>query len=177
MQNQEYHPSMKIIHWTMAVIIIGLLALGFYMAEFMDKESANRMLIYNLHKSFGALVLFLVVIRIFVRMQRSAPPLPDSIDLLTQALSHLVHMILYALMILMPMSGYLMSNYFGYPVHLFGLQLPMLVSPNPDLGKLCANAHEFFGFSFVAVLGLHILGVIKHRFFDKPENDVLKRMI
>jgi len=177
MKNQEYHQSMKIIHWTMALIIIGLLAMGIYMTEFLDKSSANRMLIYNLHKSFGALVLFLIVIRIFVRMQRSAPPLPSSIDLLTQSLSHFVHIILYVLMILMPLSGYLMSNYFGYPVYLFTLKLPMLVDKNSDLGKLCANAHEFLGYTLLVLISFHILGVIKHRFFDRPENDVLKRMI
>ena len=177
MRDQEYHPLMKIIHWTMAVIIIGLLGLGFYMTELLGKDSSNRMFIYDLHKSFGVLVLFLIVIRIVVRIQRSAPPLPDSINLLTQVLSHLVHMTLYVLMILMPLSGYLMSNYFGYPVHLFGLKLPMLVSENPDLGKFCAAAHEFLGFTLLAVLGLHIFGVVKHRFFDKAANNILKRML
>ena len=80
-------------------------------------------------------------------------------------------------MVLMPLSGYLMSNYFGYPVHLFGLPLPMLVEKNIELGKFFAEVHKFIGFAFIAVLILHFAGVIKHRFFDKAENDVLKRMI
>ena len=177
MENQKYHPLMKLIHWAMAIIIISLLGMGIYMANWIDKDSTNRMLIYNLHKSFGALALFLIAIRIVVRIAKSAPPLPDSINIVTQALSHLVHLILYVLMILMPLSGYLMSNYFGYPVHLFGLKLPMLVAQNPDLGRFYADAHQFIGFALIGVLGLHISGVIKHRFFDKPESDVLKRMI
>ena len=88
MENQKYHPLMKLIHWAMAIIIISLLGMGIYMANWIDKDSTNRMLIYNLHKSFGALVLFLIAIRIVVRITKSAPPLPDSINIVTQALSH-----------------------------------------------------------------------------------------
>lgn len=165
------------MHWLMALIIISLLAIGFYMTSWMDKESPNKMMIYNLHKSFGALVLFLIVGRIFIRLSKPVPALHESIPMLEQKLAGLVHFILYGLMIFMPLSGYLMSNAFGYPVHLFGLPLPMLMEKNIEMGEFFAEAHEFLGFTFVVVLGLHISGVIKHRFFDKPENDVLGRMI
>jgi cytochrome b561 len=165
------------MHWLMALIIISLLAIGFYMTTWLDKESANRMTIYNLHKSFGALVLFLVVARIFIRLSKPIPPLPNSISAFVQKIAHLVHILLYGLMIFMPLSGYLMSNYFGYPVHLFGLPLPMLVEKNIEMGKFFADVHKFLGFAFVAILSLHIAGAVKHRFLDKPENDVLKRMV
>jgi cytochrome b561 len=177
MENQKYHISARVMHWLMALIIISLLAVGFYMTNWLDKESASRMTIYGLHKSFGALVLFLVVIRIFIRFSFKIPPLPNSIPNLVQKFAHLVHILLYVLMIFMPLSGYLMSNSFGYPVHLFGLPLPMLVEKNVEMGKFFGEAHEFLGFAFVAILALHIAGVVKHRFFEKPENDVLKRMI
>jgi len=176
MQN-KYHISARIIHWIMALIIISLLAVGFYMTTWLDRESTNRMLIYNIHKSFGALVLFLVVVRIFIRLSKSVPPLPNSISAFIQKTAHIVHILLYGLMVFMPLSGYLMSNYFGHPVHLFGLPLPMLVEKNIEMGKFFAGVHEFLGFAFVAVLCLHIAGAVKHRFFDRPENNVLKRMI
>ncbi len=176
MQDQEYPISMKIIHWTMALIILSVLAVGFYMTNFMDRSAENRMSIYNLHKSFGVLILFLVAVRIFFRLTKPIPPLPDTIDNVTQCLSNLAHIALYVLMIAMPISGYLMSTYFGYPVHFFGIQLPMLVGTNPDFGKFFAEAHEFLAFALLGVIALHIAGVIKHRFFDIPENDVLKRM-
>lgn len=174
---QKYHPWVRIIHWLMALIIILLLAVGFYMTNWLDKESVNRMIIYNIHKSFGALVLFLVVARIFIRLSKPIPPLPNSISVFVKKIAHLVHILLYGLMIFMPLSGYLMSNSFGYPVHLFGLPLPMLVEKNIEMGKFFAETHKILGFTFVAVLGLHIAGVVKHRFFDRSENDVLKRMI
>ena len=177
MQTQKYHLSARIMHWTMSIIILSLLALGFYMANFMSPEAPNKMMIYNLHKSFGALVMFLVVGRIFIRFAHQVPALPSSMSMIVQKSAHLAHIALYVLMVFMPLSGYLMSNFFGYSVHLFGLPLPMLVEKNVEMGKFCADAHEFLGFSFVAVLALHIAGVVKHRFFDRPEHDVLKRMI
>lgn len=177
MNNQKYPLSMRVIHWVMALIILSLLALGFYMTTFLDKDSSNRMMIYNLHKSFGALVIFLVVARIFFRLSSAVPALPNSIPKIIQKLAHSAHYALYFLMIFMPLSGYLMSNFFGYPVYLFGLPLPMIVEKNPELGKFFANIHEYLAYAFLVVLSLHVAGVIKHRFFDKPENDVLKRMI
>ena len=161
----------------MALIIISLLALGLYITNFLPEDAPNRIMFYDLHKSFGALALILIAIRICVRITKSAPPLPDSINNVTQMLSHLIHLGLYLLMILMPLSGYLMSNYFGYPVHLFGLPLPMLVDANPEYGKFFAEAHEFLGFALIGTIALHIAGVIKHRFFDVPTNDVLGRML
>lgn len=160
----------------MALIIISLLSVGFYMTNLLDPEDPNRGFIYGLHKSFGALILCLIVFRIVVRFSTSIPRLPDSIGKLTQKFAHLAHILLYTLMILMPLSGYLMSNSYGYPVHMFGIHLPMIVEKNYELGKLFALAHQILGFSFVVILTLHIAGVVKHRFFEKPENDVLKRM-
>lgn len=177
MKNQKYHISVRVMHWVMALIIISLLALGFYMTSFLDKASPNRMMIYDLHKSFGALVLLLIVFRVFFRLSNPVPALPKSMSQLIQKLAHSAHYMLYFLMIFMPLSGYLMSNSFGYPVHLFGLPLPMLAEKNMEMAKFFAASHEFLGFAFVGVLTLHIAGVIKHRFFDKPEHNILPRML
>jgi cytochrome b561 len=177
MQNNKYHISARIMHWLMALIIISLLVVGFYMANWMDRDSPYRMTVYGLHKSFGVLVLFLIVARIFIRFSKPVPPLPESIPLTTRKISHLVHILLYVLMILMPISGYLMSTYFGYQINFFGVNLPMLVREDMEMGDFFAKTHEVLGFAFAIVLTLHIAGVIKHRFFDFPENDVLKRMI
>jgi cytochrome b561 len=174
---KKYSLSSRIIHWLMAAIIIFLLGLGIYMTEFLPKDAPNHLEVYLLHKSFGALALILIFVRIINRLFNKAPELPKTLSKLEKNLSHLGHFGLYILMILVPVSGYLMSNSFGYPVHLFSLELPFLVSENFELGKIFAEAHEISAYSLLALVVIHILAVIKHRFFDKPENDVLKRMI
>lgn len=173
----KYSLSSRILHWSMAAIILFLLGLGIYMTDFLSKEAPNRMDIYNLHKSLGVLVLGLVFVRIVNRLICKAPALPDSLPKFEKNAAHLAHFALYFLMIAVPLSGYLMSNLFGYPVHFFGALLPNIAAANPELGMKAREAHEVFAYILLAVFALHLAGAIKHKFFDKPENDILKRMI
>ncbi len=173
----KYSLPSRIIHWLMAVIILFMLGLGIYMTTFLPKDAPNHLEIYSLHKSIGAIALILVFIRILNRFINKAPALPETIKKSEQILSHLGHFGLYVLMLCVPLSGYLMSNSFGFPVHLFSLELPMLVERNFELGKLFATVHELGAYALLGLVVAHVLAVIKHRFFDKPENDVLKRMI
>jgi len=173
----KYPLSSRVLHWLMSVIVLFLLGLGIYMADFLSKESPNRMEIYDLHKSLGVVVLILVFLRIINRLIFRAPALPVALPKYEKILAHITHYSIYLLLILIPLSGYLMSNSFGFPVHLFSVEMPVLVQKNFELAPLFAELHEIFAYSLIGLLALHIAGVIKHRFFDLPENDSLKRMI
>lgn len=173
----KYPLPSRIIHWLMAAIILFLLGLGIYMTKILPKDAPNHLEVYNLHKSLGAVILILVFIRIFNRLINKAPALPPTLAKSEQILSHLGHFGLYVLMICVPLSGYLMSNSFGFPVHLFALELPVLIERNFELGKFFILAHEFCAYGLLGLVTIHVLAVIKHRFFDLPENNVLKRMI
>lgn len=173
----KYHLSSRVLHWIMAALIIFLLGLGIYMVDFLSKEAPSRMGIYALHKSLGVMVLILVVVRIINRLLHPAPALPKSLPKYEIILAHLAHFALYLLMILVPLSGYLMSNSFGYPVHFFGIELPIIAEKNFESAGFFAKCHEFFAYTLIAVIALHLIAVIKHRFFDRPEHDLLQRMI
>lgn len=147
------------------------------MTDFLPKDAPNHLEVYSLHKSFGVIALIFIFIRIINRFVFKAPALPQTLKKSEQILSHLGHFGLYVLMLCVPLSGYLMSNSFGFPVHLFSIELPFLVATNFELGKIFSEAHELLAFGLLGLVGIHVLAVIKHRFFDKPENDVLKRMI
>lgn len=174
---EKYPLSSRLLHWVMAAIIIFILVLGIYMTEFLDKSSPNRMFIYNLHKSLGVLVIFLVFFRIVNRLFCKTPPLPKSITNWEKFLAHFTHFVLYGLMILVPTSGYLMSNYFGYPVYFFKLKTIFLVATDVEMAKYFAEIHELSAYTLICFIALHIAGVVKHRFFDKPQVNLLKRMI
>jgi cytochrome b561 len=173
----KYALSSRIIHWFMAVLILTLLGLGIYMTQFLTQESPNRMEIYDLHKSLGVMALVFIFIRIINRFIKKAPALPETMLKIEIILSHLGHLALYILMIIVPLSGYMMSNSFGFPVSFFGIELPFIIEKNFDIGKICATVHELAAYGLLAVVTVHVLAVIKHRFFDTPEDDVLKRMI
>lgn len=161
----------------MAVVIFTLLGVGIYMTEFLDHEATNRIEIYNLHKSFGVLALILIFSRIVNRLIYKAPKQLETLKIWEQKAAHFVHILLYILMLIAPISGYLMSNLYGYPVKFFGIQLPFLVSKNAELGHVFSEIHEISTFGLLAIVVIHVGAVIKHKFFDKKENDVLKRML
>jgi cytochrome b561 len=172
---QKYPISSRILHWSMSAMIIFLLFLGIYMADFLDKDAPNKLEIYNLHKSFGVVVFILLVVRVLNRLIYKAPPLSNSFSKREIILSHIVHGSLYLLMALMPISGYFASNSFGFSVHFFSIELPRLVETNQDFGKFFAESHKIIGYSMIVLITLHFAGAMKHRLLDK--DDTLKRMI
>jgi cytochrome b561 len=161
----------------MALLIITILTIGIYMTEFLPKDAPNHMQIYQIHKSFGVIALIFIFVRIINRLIKKSPALPDSLSRPEKILAHFGHTGLYILMLLVPVSGYLMSNAFGHAVSLFAIKMPTLIANNFTLGKIFANIHELGSYSLLILVIIHILAVVKHRFFDKAENDVLKRML
>ncbi len=161
----------------MAILIIGLLAIGIYMDEFLPKDATYRGTVYSLHKSFGVIALILILIRIINRTAHKTPELPKTMPKWQIISAKITHFVLYILMFLMPLSGYLMSNSYGYPVFLFGLKMPTLAEKNYEMAKFFGECHEVFGYSLIAIIILHIGTALKHKFFDKKEHDVLPRML
>ncbi len=148
------------------------------MTNFVPKDASYRIDLYNLHKSFGVIVLLLIFIRIANRIKNKPPALPGSIKKIERIAAHIGHYSLYALMLLMPLSGYLMSNSYGYKVKLFGLALPNLAQKDYLIGALYSAIHEYLGYLTIAIVLAHIAGALKHRYLDtNPDNDVLKRML
>jgi cytochrome b561 len=164
----------KVLHWLMACMILGLLAVGIIMSDM--PASPQKYELYGLHKAFGIIVLSLVCFRILWRSINRSPTLPATMPAWQRHASHLVHVALYGAMIGMPLSGWLMSSSFGYPTSVFGLvELPHLVDKNPDRGKLLAEIHETGMILLFVLLGAHIGAALKHHFIDK--DGIFKRML
>ena len=162
----------KIFHWPMALIILGLILVGLYMSS-VEPSPEKLQLIYY-HKSFGILILWLVGLRLIWRAFNKPPIALPNHKGWERLLAKLAHFFLYAAMIGMPLSGWLMSSAGEYPVPFFGLEMPDLVSKNPDLGSLMHSVHEVLAYMLIGVIILHSLGALKHHFMD--EDETLKRM-
>lgn len=168
----KYTISMRLIHWFMAICLVGLVASGLYMAN-LDSSAPNKYALYPLHKSFGVLMLVMIV----VRFSSMIPALPKTIPVYEKIAAHIVHFGLYALMIALPVSGYLMSDFGGFPVKFFGIELFDFFATNKDIAKIFYAIHHYAPWAFMGFLFLHIVGAIRHRYFDKKENDILNRML
>jgi len=171
---KHYTRTAKSLHWLMAVLLIGLLVLGFYMHDL--PLSPQKLQLYAWHKWAGVSAFLLVLIRLGWRVTHQPPVLPSSMPKHLQFAAHAGHLLLYGLMLAIPLSGWLMSSAKGFQTVWFGLlPIPDLLEKNKELGDLLALIHKSLNLLFIAVLAGHIGAALKHHFIDK--DDILKRML
>lgn len=175
METGKFNRIMRWLHWIMAFGILGLITLGYVMKEAkLDRELRTEL--YLLHKSFGVMLLGLIVLRILVRLCSRVPLLPSGLSRPDRVLAKITHGLLYLGMVAVPLSGFIMSMAGGQGIKLFGYQLPEIMTTDKQLAGLAHEVHELLPYVLLGVIALHVAGALKHRFFDTPENDVLPRM-
>ena len=124
-----------VLHWAIAALVVTLVVLGFYMTG-LPRNTADRAYFVNLHKSLGVLTLVLVVVRAGWRLSHKPPPLPASTPAWQQRGAALSHGLLYAAMLLQPVTGYLMSSFGKFGVRFFGVPLPVAGWPDPVVARM-----------------------------------------
>jgi cytochrome b561 len=135
--------------------------------------------LYPWHKSFGLLVLILVLLRLAIRLRASLPPLPNTLSTWEKAAAKTGHIALYTLMVVVPCMGYSMSSSFTQSdgVTFFGVNVPELLPKNDARFVVFQALHKYLAYTLLSLIVIHVVGALKHRFFDKdPRNDVLRRM-
>ena len=173
MQTTTYTPVAKSLHWLMAVMILGLLALGIYMHDL--PLSPQKLELYSWHKWFGVTVFLLVWLRLAWRVTHRPPALPEAMSHRMQWLAHAGHAVLYGLMIIIPLSGWLMSSAKGFQTVWFGvLPIPDLLGKDKALGDLLKELHEALNVLLMLTLAGHVAAALWHHFVLK--DDTLRRM-
>lgn len=171
----RYHVSQRAMHWVMALMIILAIAIGLY-CSYLGRGSAERQFLMDIHKSLGMTVLALMVIRIPLRGAYGQPASSVEAPWSEKAASITVHTALYALMLVMPLSGYATSSLEGRTVPWFGLfNWPNLLHDDPSLGRAIGAIHEYSGYALIGLLAMHLAAVVWHRFVRRDE--VLSRML
>jgi cytochrome b561 len=161
-------------HWLMALIIFIAFPLGVYMHEL--PLSPTKLQLYSYHKWIGITILLLAILRVTWRLSHQPPALPASLPRWQQVATHAVHHSLYLLLILIPLSGWLMSSAKGFQTVWFGiLPLPDLVAKDKALGDFFQELHEVLNFALLGLVSIHILAALKHHFIDR--DGILKRML
>lgn len=170
---QKYPPSMRIMHWILALTIITLICVGLWMSG-LASDDPRKFQIYPLHKSFGICALILVIFRVAIRLSSKVPQLPKEINAFDSRLAAVTYFLLYAAMFVMPLSGYLMSELGGYHVVFFSLPLPSIMPIDKELSKIFHSMHVYGGYVMIGLIALHLAGNIKHMIFEKV--NLLKRI-
>lgn len=172
---ENYGLVAKGFHWLIALLVIGLLALGLYMSA-QEPPTPQVFKLYALHKSLGITVLALAVLRVLWRLYNAHPlPLPNH-KAWEKVLAKAVHAFLYLSLFLMPLSGWVMSSAKGYSVSVFNLfTLPDFVPRSDSLAEAAEEVHEIAAYTLIAIVVLHAAGAIKHHVIDK--DSTLRRML
>ena len=170
----RYTRTAMLLHWLMAVLILGLFGLGIYMADL--PLSPQKLKLYSYHKWAGITVLLLALGRVAWRIGHKPPPLPASQARWQQRAAHAGHGLLYVLIFAAPLTGWMMSSALGFPVVWFGvLPLPDLIDRNKELGELLKLVHSYLNYAFIVVVTGHALAAIKHQWLDR--DGTLSRML
>jgi cytochrome b561 len=171
--NTTYTPVAKSLHWLMAVLILGLLALGIYMSDL--PLSPQKLELYSWHKWFGVTVFVLLWLRLAWRVTHRPPALPESMSAPMRLAAHAGHAALYGLMIASPLSGWLMSSAKGFQTVWFGvLPIPDLLGRDRALGDLLQQVHKALNLLLMLTLSGHLAAALWHHFVLK--DDTLRRM-
>jgi cytochrome b561 len=158
----------RIVHWTMAIAIIGMYALGLWMVE-LNYYSPYYRSAPDLHRSIGMLLLFALLLRFGWRLVNVRPSDTD-LHPVERLLSRITHWGFYPLLLALMVSGYLMSTADGRPIEVFGwFSVPALIT-DKGMEKTAGEIHEFLGDLTIFVVVLHTLAALKHHFFDRGRN-------
>ena len=172
--NHSYTAIAKLFHWGMALVFAGLITLGFVMTDM--PLSPEKLQYFSWHKWAGVTIFMLVWVRLIWRLISPPPAYPDSMPLNVQRLAHAGHIALYTFMLVIPISGWLMSSAKGVPTVWFGIvPLPDLISKDKALGHLLEEVHETLSWIMVTLIAGHVLAALKHHLIDR--DDTLRRMV
>jgi len=165
----------KLFHWLIAISIIGLIWLGWYMVDlsYYDKWY-NKSLAW--HKSLGMLVLGAALLKIGWQLYSPTPDAAAHFTYWDRLGVNIMHNLLLAMMILIPVSGYLISTSNGGAVDIFGwLEFPALVAKNTELRDLAIELHYYMSYGTAVLLLGHIGAALKHQFINK-DNTLMKML-
>ena len=178
----RYSSGAIALHWLIAVLLLGNLAVGLFVLEpLMDStDAADKQLglrLIALHKSVGLTILLLVVVRLAWRLAHPVPPLPGHMTPLERTLARTSHIGFYLVMFLLPLTGWAMvsTGKTIFPWQYFGLfDVPALPLP-AGWGHFFHESHGILGWITAAMLVLHVAAALKHHYWDR--DDVLARML
>ena len=172
---QQWGWVSKTLHWTIALLILGMIVVGFILDEL--PKSPKYFWVFDLHKSTGLTVLVLMVVRLVWRLVAGAPaPVPGTLTW-QHLVATLTHWAIYAMAFLMPISGWLYDSASGLrALTWFGLfTVPKLAAPDRDLRGAAHDIHEIGVWILLALLTAHIGAALWHHFIVRDRT--LVRML
>jgi len=164
--SERYTRTAIALHWVIALAVIFQFTWGWWMQGIPKQPPGMRADAYNLHKSVGLTILTLMTVRLLWRWRHPAPALL-AMPKWQAWLVHTLHALLYVVLFVHPLAGYLGSVFSGYPVKLFGMTLPAWGRNDPALKEFFSASHLVTSWVIAAAVALHVAGALKHALVDR----------
>lgn len=169
----SYGVIAKGFHWLLFIMLSFSIVAGNFLASM--PKGVEKIQAAGMHKSFGAIILTLILLRLAWRLINDTPNDVSGTPAIQKLVAHAMHWTLYALMFAQPLSGIMMSQSAGIPVSFFGLfEFPMFLDKDPSLAGFFKSVHGTVWILLVLFVIGHVSAALHHHFILK--NDVLKRM-
>lgn len=170
----SYSGVAKVLHWLSALMIVLAVGLGIAMTNAQPGQTQNQL--YDLHRSFGALILLVAGVRLLWRLY-DPPPAPEAGMPEWQRRAALyTHRLLYLILIVLPLLGWAGTSAFRAKIMIFGLfELPPILPENRAVSEVLLEMHELLAFTLCAILVVHIGAALHHHFVRR--DSTLKRML
>jgi cytochrome b561 len=169
-----YSATARTLHWITAALVLFMLPLGVAIAN--EWGGPLKDPLYDLHRSIGAVIIPLVILRLGYRLMHPPPPLPEEIPPLQQFAAHATHWGLYALLVVQPFIGWIATSAYRAPIMIFGLfELPPIWPQDRPLSERLFVVHELIAAAIACLAAAHIAAALYHHFVCKDR--VLMRMI
>jgi cytochrome b561 len=170
----RYHGFSVFLHWLIALGVFAMIGLGWYMGD-IPKDTPERAYFFNLHKSIGVTVGIVVLVRLWWRHVQPPPALPASMPEWERSAARWSHGLLYALLLAMPLIGFLASNFSKYGVKYFGWQIGPVFAENQAMRDSLQVVHGFLSYILVLLILVHVFAAFKHLVVDG--DGVFQRML
>jgi len=160
----RHDPVAAALHWLIGAALLGQIAFGFLLDDIAPRGTPSRTAVINLHKSFGIVLGLAIVLRLGWRLAHPPPPWPRSMPAWQRRAARLGHGALYACMVVMPLSGYVGSNFSKYGVKFFDRTLAPWGPDLPAVYEALGRVHVVTGWLFTALIAGHVLAALQHAF-------------
>jgi len=158
----SYRAPARWIHWLMALLVLATIPVGFLMIQDgLSRPLQNNLFIF--HKNIGVLLLLLIIIRLLYRWRNPPPPKPAHLPAWQARIAGATHGLLYALLVVMPLAGYVRVRAGGFPIEaLDALGIPALVPRSDALADFAKSVHFFGAWGIALLVALHVGAALHH---------------
>jgi cytochrome b561 len=164
-----------VLHWLVALVVVGLFALGLWMVELTYYDAWYRRST-DIHKGVGILLFFVVLARLGWRMVNPRPVPEPTHSRLERVAAAVTHVLLYVLLFAVMTAGYLISTADGRAIDVFGLfSVPATIAGLPGQADIAGDVHLALAIALIVLAGIHSLAALKHHFIDRDRT--LLRML